>query len=253
MTARSLAGQLFVILLTVAAIVALWQGACTLLEIPAYLVPTPHGVMDAAVEFRGSLAGQALHTLGSAALGLLISTGLAALLGLAFTVQPALARASMPLLLVFRSAPIVAVAPIIMLMTGRGIATSVVVVTIVTFFPMLISFMRGLASDNRTALELMHVYGATRWQRLCLVQVPFSLPYVFTGLRIAGAGALLGAMLSEWITGSPGLGYLILDSSEMRNIELLWAGVIIAVVIALLVFRTTAAVEQRMLRWQRAA
>ena len=157
----------------------------------------------------------------------------------------------MPVLIAFRSAPVVAVAPIIMLATGRGIATSVVVVTIVTFFPMLISFMRGLASDNRTALELLHVYGASRWQRIALVQLPFALPYVFAGLRVAGASALLGAMLSEWITGSPGLGFLILDSSEMRNIEQLWAGVIIAVVMALCVFRLTAGIERRFLRWQR--
>ena len=252
MTARRLAAQLLPVVGAAAIVVAGLQAACTLLHVPAYLVPTPRSVLDAAIEARASLIGQTLHTVASAVFGLLISIVLASSLALAFTFRPALARASMPLLLALRSAPIVAVAPIIMLMMGRGIATSVVVVTIVTFFPILISLMRGLASDNRNALELMHVYGATRWQRVRMVQAPFSLPYVFTGLRIAGAGALLGAMLSEWITGSPGLGYLILDSSEMRNIELLWAGVIIAVVIALLVFRTTAAVEQRLLHWQRA-
>ncbi len=252
MTADRLAGRIVPVAVAVAAIVACWQGAVTLLHIPPYLIPAPRSVMQAAIDSRVSLAGQVLHTVGSAGLGLVISTALAVALGLAFTVRPALARASMPVLLVFRSAPIVAVAPIIMLVTGRGVGTSVAVVTIVTFFPMLISLMRGLASDNRSALELMHVYGATRWQRLRLVQAPFSLPYVFTGLRITGAGALLGAMLSEWITGSPGLGNLILDSGEMRNIELLWAGVIAAVVVALLVFGTTAAVERRLLTWQRA-
>ena len=245
--------RLAVILGVVVAVVALWQGAIALWHIPAYLVPQPRAVLAAVIDDHASLTRQTLHTLESAALGLVISSVLAAGLGLGFTVRPAVARASMPVLIAFRSAPVVAVAPLIMLMTGRGIATSIVVVTIVTFFPMLVSFMRGLASNNRMALEMLHVYGASRWQRLRFVQIPFSLPYVFTGLRIAGASALLGAMLSEWITGSPGLGYLILDAGEMRNIEQLWAGVIIAVIIALLVFALTSGIEQRMLRWQRPA
>jgi ABC-type nitrate/sulfonate/bicarbonate transport system permease component len=232
-------------------VVVLWQGACELLRIPPYLVPRPHAVWDAALEDRVSLTRQALRTLQSAALGLAISSALAVLIAIAFTLHRGAARAAMPALIMFRSAPVVAIAPIIMLITGRGIGTSVVVVTIVTFFPMLISFMRGLAADNRAALELLRVYGASRWQLLWLIQAPFALPYVFTGLRVAGASALLGAMLSEWITGSPGLGYLILESGEMRNIEQLWAGVIIAVLMSLLVFRLTAGVERRMLRWKR--
>jgi NitT/TauT family transport system permease protein len=245
--------RIAMVVLVAVAVVALWQGAISLWHIPPYLVPQPREVLAAAVDGWASLTRPTLHTLESAALGLAISSVLAAGLGLAFTVRPGVARASMPVLIAFRSAPVVAVAPLIMLITGRGIATSIVVVTIVTFFPMLVSFMRGLASNNRMALEMLHVYGASRWQRLRFVQVPFSLPYVFTGLRIAGASALLGAMLSEWITGSPGLGYLILDAGEMRNIEQLWAGVIIAVIIALLVFAVTSGIERRMLRWQRPA
>lgn len=242
--------QALAVLLTIAVIVATWQLAIRIFAIPAYLVPSPRSVLEVAFAHRVALTRETWHTVESATLGLVLSTLLAALLGLAFTLRPGVASASMPILITLRSAPIVAVAPIIMLATGRGMGTSIIVVVIVTFFPMLISFMRGLAANNRTALELLHVYGASRWQRIRLVQLPFSLPYVFTGLRVAGATALLGAVLSEWITGAPGLGYLILDSSQMRNIEQLWAAVIIAVVIALLVFRLTGAAEQRMLRWR---
>ena len=101
-----------------------------------------------------------------------------------------------------------------MLFLGRGINTSMVVVTIVSFFPLLVNLMRGLANADRNAAELLHVYGASRWQQLRYVRVPFALPFLFTGLRIAGANAILGAMLSEWITGSRGLGNLILEASE---------------------------------------
>ena len=118
-----------------------------------------------------------------------------------------------------------------MLFLGRGINTSMVVVTIVSFFPLLVNLMRGLANADRNAAELLHVYGASRWQQLRYVRVPFALPFLFTGLRIAGANAILGAMLSEWITGSRGLGNLILEASELRETELLWAAVLTSVII----------------------
>jgi ABC-type nitrate/sulfonate/bicarbonate transport system permease component len=110
--------------------------------------------------------------------------------------------------------------------------------------------MRGLASADPNVAELLHVYGATRWQLLRFVRIPSSLPFLFTGLRIAGSNAILGAMLSEWITGSKGLGNLILESGEMRETELLWAAVLTSVTIALGVFWVTSAGEQKVLHWR---
>jgi ABC-type nitrate/sulfonate/bicarbonate transport system permease component len=103
---------------------------------------------------------------------------------------------------------------------------------------------------DRNAAELLHVYGASSWQSLRFLRVPAALPFLFTGLRIGGATAILGAMLSEWLTGARGLGNLILDSSEMRETEMLWAGVIVSVVIAVVMFWVTSAGEKRVLRWR---
>jgi ABC-type nitrate/sulfonate/bicarbonate transport system permease component len=122
-------------------------------------------------------------------------------------------------------------------------------VTIVSFFPLLVNMMRGLQTADRNAAELLHVYGASSWQLIRMVRIPYALPYLFTGLRIAGASAILGAMLSEWITGSKGLGNLILESGEMREVEILWAAVLTSVFFALIVFWTTSAFENRLLRW----
>jgi ABC-type nitrate/sulfonate/bicarbonate transport system permease component len=111
--------------------------------------------------------------------------------------------------------------------------------------------MRGLYAAEANAGELLHVYGASRWQQIRYVRIPYAMPYLFTGLRIAGASAILGAMLSEWITGSRGLGNLILESGEMRETALLWCAVISAVVISLVVFGATSAGEKRILHWRR--
>ncbi|MGA7489546.1 MAG: ABC transporter permease [Xanthobacteraceae bacterium] len=227
-----------------------WHLLVAGLRIPAYLVPGPLAVLDAvAVNWR-LLGAHTGFTLSAAALGLAISTVFAATIAMSFSMSRGVAQASLPVVIAFRSAPVAAVAPIIMLFLGRGISTSMVVVTIVSFFPLLVNLTRGLASADRNAAELLHVYGASRWQQLRYVRIPFALPFLFTGLRIAGANAILGAMLSEWITGSKGLGNLILESSELRETELLWAAVLTSVVIALAVFWATSAGEQRMLRWR---
>jgi NitT/TauT family transport system permease protein len=241
--------QLTKVGLGIAVFVAAWHLIVAGLGIPKYLVPLP---LDVALAYEINwrvIAAQAGFTLSAAALGLAASTLFATVVALSFSMNRSLAQASLPVVLVFRSTPVAAVAPIMMLIFGRGISTSMAVVTIVSFFPMLVNLMRGLESADRTAAELLHIYGASRWQQLWLVRIPFALPYLFTGLRVAGSSAILGAMLSEWITGSKGLGNLILDSGEMRETDLLWAAVLTSVVIALVVFWTTSAGEKRLLYW----
>jgi ABC-type nitrate/sulfonate/bicarbonate transport system permease component len=228
-----------------------WHLIVVGLRIPKYLVPPPLDVGKAAWVHWAVIASQAGFTLSAAGLGVVTSTLLAIAIAVAFSISRGLAEASLPIVLVFRSTPVAAVAPIMMLICGRGIGTSMAVVTIVAFFPIFVNTTRGLRSADRNAAELLHVYGASRWQQLRLVRIPFALPYVFTGLRVAGSSAILGAMLSEWITGSKGLGNLILESGEMRETELLWAAVLVSVAIALCVFWSTSAGEKRLLRWAR--
>jgi NitT/TauT family transport system permease protein len=240
--------------LTIAAVVAalglLWQIAVTGFGIPPYIVPRPMAVFDAFANDWWRIARHAGFTLTAAALGLLSSSILASAIAISFSLKPTLEQASMPLVLIFRSMPVAAVAPIMTLIIGRGISTSIAVVTIIAFFPILVNLTRGISATDPNAAELLHVYGATPLQQMRLVRLRFALPYLFTGLRVSGTSALLGAMLSEWITGSEGLGKMILDNSEMRETELLWATVLTSVVLGLCVFWTTSAVEHRLLRWK---
>jgi NitT/TauT family transport system permease protein len=245
-----LARRVFTVAAVIAALGLLWQITVTGYGIPSYIVPRPLAVLDAFIGGWWRIARHAGFTLSAAALGLLSSTILASVIAIAFSLRPMLEQASMPLVLIFRSTPVAAVAPIMTLMIGRGISTSIAVVTIIAFFPILVNLTRGIAATDPNAAELLHVYGATPLQQMRLVRLRFALPYLFTGLRISGTSALLGAMLSEWITGSEGLGKMILDSSEMRETELLWATVLTSVALGLCVFWTTSAIEQRLLRWK---
>lgn len=245
-----LARRLALIVLTVGVLVLTWQLIVSGLRIPPYLIPAPGPVAQAFVANLGVIGTQTAFTLTAAALGLTVSTALATGIALAFSMNRNLAQASLPVVIAFRSTPVAAVAPLAMLFLGRGISTSMAVVTIVSFFPLLVNLMRGLAGADRNAAELMHVYGASRWQQMRYVRIPYALPFLFTGMRIAASSAILGAMLSEWITGSKGLGNLILDSGEMRETELLWAAVITSITIALAVFWITSAGEKRFVHWR---
>jgi ABC-type nitrate/sulfonate/bicarbonate transport system permease component len=233
-------------------IAVLWQALVVAFDVPGYLVPTPLAVLAAAFHARGLLAAQAGMTLGTAALGLVISMVFALAFALAFSFSRRTSQALMPILLIFRSIPVIAVAPLITLFLGRGLGTSVAVVTIVSFFPILVNLIRGLASAEPGMLELMHVYGASQWTRIRVVRAPYAVPHLFIGLRVAGGSAILGAMLSEWITGVHGLGKLIFDAGEMRETELLWAAVLASVAAALLVFVLTSAGEAYATRWKNA-
>lgn len=248
-------GALRVVLLAigvVAMLVVAWQGAIQATHVPAYLVPSPAAVWQGAVANAALLLRQTGTTLVSAALGMLSAALLAGVVAVGFTLSRHAEAAATPLLLAFRSAPVAAVAPLIMLATGRGIGTSIAVVTVTSFFPLFVNLRRGLASVDRGALELFHLHNAGLLQQVVLLRFPSALPYLFTGLRVAGGSAVLGAMLSEWITGARGLGNLILESADMREIELLWAAVAVAILLGLSVFSLTTLSEARATRWRRA-
>jgi ABC-type nitrate/sulfonate/bicarbonate transport system permease component len=231
--------------------VAVWWALLVGYQIPEYLMPHPADVAAAFWTDGATLARMGWTTVSATVLGLVIATLFAGICAMAFVQSSTVASASMPILIAIRSTPVAAIAPLAMLILGRGIATSVLVVVMVAFFPILINMMRGLQAVGTQSLELLHVYGASRWQIIRMLRAPASLPYLFTGLRISGATAILGALLAEWITGNRGLGLLILESAEMREVDVLWAAIILAVVIAVTLFSLTSQAEKTVLHWKR--
>jgi ABC-type nitrate/sulfonate/bicarbonate transport system permease component len=229
---------------------ALWSAAIHVFRIPDYVVPTPGATLQTAVAKWPMLLGHVWYTTRVAAVGLVLSTVIALAIASAFTASRTAARAAMPLVIALRSAPLVAIAPLITLIAGRGFATGVTVVVIASFFPLLVNALRGLSSVPQTAFELMHVLGATKPQILRMVRFPFALPHIFTGIRVASASAILGAMLAEWLTGQHGVGYLILESADTRELELLWAAILAATVLAFLGFAASVMAERTLSSWR---
>jgi NitT/TauT family transport system permease protein len=229
------------------ALFLIWRAAIWIWTIPPYLLPGPVAALTALGDNAGLIGISVAVTVGCTLAGMAISVTIAILLALAFLLSDLLSRALMPLVIVIRTVPMIAIAPLIVIVLGRGAWNSIGMVALLTFFQILLGVKKGLVSPTRNALEMMHTSGASVWQTLIKVRVPFAIPFVFTGLRIASGSALLCAMFAEWLSGSPGLGTLILNAYSTQNFPLMWAATLSSTTAAYLFFTLTIVAERMVL------
>lgn len=231
----------------VAVLVLIWQAAIFILKIPAYLLPSPVSALSALHANAGQVGAATLFTVACTLAGMAISVTVAIVLALALLLSDSLSRALMPIIIIIRTVPMIAVAPLIIVIFGRGHWNSIGMVALLTFFQIMLAARKGFVSPTPNVLEMMRTCGASFWQILIKVRVPFAIPYIFTGLRIASSSALLCAMFAEWLSGAPGLGQLILDSYSIEDFPLMWATVFCSTTAAYLFFTLTIAAERLVL------
>jgi ABC-type nitrate/sulfonate/bicarbonate transport system permease component len=183
-------------------------------------------------------------TLRDAFLGLAFGSLAAVGAALVFNLWRPIQRTFMPIAMVLRSVPLVAMTPLIVLIFGRGLVTITVIAGIVTFFPTLVNVTLALSGTPRESLDLMAAYGASPSKTLWKVQVPSALPALFASLRIAAPLALVGALLSEWLATGKGLGYSILQAGALSDYNGLWARVAVITICSVLLYRLIGAVER---------
>jgi NitT/TauT family transport system permease protein len=229
------------------ALIALWVIVKYGGHVSAEKMPAPLDVVRAGFNQRGRLLSAALDTLKGALGGFAIGNIAAVLAAIAIASSAAAARLLLPVALVVRTLPIIAIAPLITLLLGYGTTTIITVAAIIIFFPTMVNAVLGLRSVPPEALELMAMANASRLEVLWRVRLPTALPYIFSGLQIGAATCILGAMVAEWVTTGTGLGYLILQAGTEFELPLMWAGVIVAAVMALLVFALTGLVARRVI------
>ena len=232
-------------------LVLIWQAAISLFAIPPYLMPTPAAAAASIGAHGAEIAAAAQFTIACTLAGMAISAVLAVMVATLFVAQPFLATALMPLALIVRTIPMIAVAPLIILIFGRGAGASIGIVALLTYFQIMLAAWKGFQSPSTNTLELMRVYGATFWQTQLKVRAPFAAPHIFTGLRIAAGAAVLCAMFAEWMSGAPGLGALILDSYAVQKFDLMWAAVLISAFAAYAFLTLTMMLERMVLNWSR--
>jgi NitT/TauT family transport system permease protein/putative hydroxymethylpyrimidine transport system permease protein len=240
----------------IAALVLAWEAAAQwdlladLLSIEDFLVPAPSEIADVLWEERSLLAEDAWVTLQEVLLGF----GLALVAGLALAIVIHLSetarRALYPLLVASQTVPIVVIAPILVVWFGFGIVPKLLIVALICFFPITVNAYDGLRSVDPELLKMMRTLGASRMQALRRAELPWALPFAFSGAKIAIAVAVIGAVFGEWAGSDSGLGHLILVSSSELSTALTFAAIVVLSAIAISLFALLSLVERRVVNWR---
>jgi NitT/TauT family transport system permease protein len=229
-------------------VVCAWQAAVRFFAVPEYLVPAPSAIAGA---FDATLLKHAATTFGEALLGFLGANVLGLLAAIAFVYCPPLERSLFPFAIALKTTPLVALAPLLVIWLGTGLASKVVASMLICFFPTLVNGVKGLKSIEREAGELFATYRATPFETFWRLRLPTSLPYVLSALKISTSLAVVGAIVGEFVGANQGLGYLVLISSYHMETPTMFAAIICAAAIGLLLFWTVGFVEARLVFWQK--
>ena len=230
--------------LTIAGIIAIWWAVIHSFGIDPFFMPGPASTFDALIDGRRELADASWVTMRAAVFGLVFSAAFAICLAAIVVRSSVLERTILPFAIVLRTIPVIALAPLITLIVGRGFRTSVVSVTVVTFFPIFAYFAEGLRSVSNDMNELMRLYYANYIQQLWFVRVRVALPFLFAGLQDGARAAVLAAMLAELLTGTQGLGVELVRAASGARSDLVWAVVVVATVWSVVLFFATRALER---------
>ncbi len=212
----------------VVAVLLVWEVLTNRGVIPRFVLPAPEAVGHEMTSNSAVLLKHALATTREALTGFAIGNIVAVALAFAFVASPMLRIFVFPLALVSRGVPIVAITPLLVLLLGRGLPPIVAVVAISVAFPTLLNMLRGLQSADVEHREMLHTLSPTRWQRLRLIELPASMPYLFAALKISASAAFISALVAEWIGANAGLGYLVVISGQYFKLPMLWAAIFTA-------------------------
>ena len=231
-------------------ILALWQGIVSGFGVPDWIAPSPVQVLQVFVERGDVLWTNFWPTLMEAASGFLVGNTVAAVLAVWFVHSQLAERAFYPIAVFVNTIPIIAVAPILVLLLGNGYAPKIVIAALICFFPTLVNMVRGLKAVSPQMLELMRVLSANRREVLFKIRLQSSLPFLFAALKIASTTCVIGAIVGEWIGSNYGLGALILEATYNYRAPLLYATVILGAGMAVAAFAIVTLVERRVLKWK---
>jgi putative hydroxymethylpyrimidine transport system permease protein len=236
--------------LLLAGLIGIWELYVDLHGATFSLVlPAPHQVAQALYTDRGLLWSNFLVTAKEVLLGILLAATVGFALSVAIHFSATLRRAVYPLLIASQAVPVVILAPVLVLWLGFGLVPKLVVIALVSFFPIVVTTTAGLAAVDPDLLKLMRTFDASRLRTFWHVELPAALPGLFTGAKIAAAVSVIGAVFAEWNGANSGLGYVILQSLPQLLAARGMAAVVILSLFAIGLFGLLGLAERLALPW----
>ncbi|TAJ29081.1 MAG: ABC transporter permease [Reyranella sp.] len=237
-------------LITALGLLAAWEALVWLTAVPPYILPPPSRVAVVFVDRFPLLAGEAAWTAAEMVLGLALGLALGAALAVVFAASAGWRRWALPLVIVSQAIPVIAIAPLLVLWLGYGMASKVAMAALVIFFPVVSSLYDGLRRTDAEWIELAHTMGASPRAILLQIRLPAALPAFASGARIAAAVAPIGAVIGEWVGASAGLGFLMTQSLARGQTPLAFAALFVLCLLGLALYYATDRAARRLVPWQ---
>ena len=228
-----------------------WQGVASLHSVDDLTLASPVETFDALRDDWALLWDNALVTLEEVLLGLAVSAGAGVLFAVAMHLFRPLRDATYPLLVASQAIPVVVLAPIFVLAFGYGIGPKLAIVALICFFPITVNLLDGLRSVEPELIKLMRSFGASRLRTLRSVELPASLPFLFSRLKVAATVSVIGAVFGEWAGADEGLGRLVLLGNTQLQTPRVYAGIVLLTLMAVALFALVALAERLACPWNR--
>ena len=236
-------------LLIVVAVLGVWEGYVHIFNVQQWLLPAPSVIAATIGDDMGLLSRHTLVTLEEVLVGfgLALAGGVVVASGIALSRTAE--RAIYPFVIASQTIPIIAIAPLLLVWVGYGLAPKIIVVALIAFFPIVVNTVDGMKSADPDVVNLMRTLGASRWQIFLKIQVPSSMPFLLSGTKIAIAVSVIGAVIGEWVGSSEGLGYLMIRSKPQFLTERVFAAIAILSAMGVGLFILVGVVEKLTIPW----
>jgi NitT/TauT family transport system permease protein len=234
-------------------VLAAWQAGVPLLHVSTAVLVPPSTIVTAMAAHPDILLHHAAITAGETIEGFALAAGLGVLLAALIASSQVLRRTLMPWLLVVQIVPKIALAPLFIVWLGTGLPCRMVFTVFLALFPVTVAGVAGLLSADRNVVLLYTALRASRVQEIVQVRLPYALPHLFAGLKVAATMVLLGVTIGEFVTAQGGLGYIILFASSIGQTALVFAALVLLCLIGLALYAAVAIVEAAYGRWFGAA
>jgi NitT/TauT family transport system permease protein len=235
--------------LGIVGLILLWWALVEIFQVKPFIAPSPWAVLQTLYVKRDVLLANLLPTAGEALGGFLLGNLVAIAVATLFVHNRRLQEIFFPVVVMFNSIPVVAKAPILVLLMGNGVEPKIAIAALVCFFPTLVNSVRGLEAVNPQAMELMRVLSASKSEIFFKLRVFSALPYLFSALRIAASMSVIGAVVGEWIGATQGIGAMIIQATYNFDSPLLYAAIVMSAALSGTAFMVVVALERAIIRW----
>ncbi len=231
------------------AVLLLWELSCRYFNVKEYLLPAPSKIATVLCAEFSSLLHHSMLTLIEALIGFAVANVGAIALGMVILFIPTSEKAVMPFAVALKTTPIVAMAPLLLIWLGTGMAPKVAAAALISFFPALVNSIKGFGAVQEGEVDLFRVYGAKRHQILFKLRFHRAAPYIFSAFKVSSSLAIVGAIVGEFVGANEGIGYVILVSSYHLDSPKMFAALVVAAAAGTMLYGIIAFLDRKMVFW----